>query len=158
MHLTKREWAEHVARWRSSGLVARDYCVSQGLKLSSLRYWASKMRRDAGAALNEAVEGKPARFAKVQLRSSKTTRLPSPASSTRDLRVAVADMEVSVPEGFDAETLERVLRPSTLVLCGFARPSYSPLDRDAEAGVPGGPAGCAAPELHHAQRVASRGG
>ena len=37
---TGREfWLAHVQAWRASGLRKREYCETQGLKLSTLNYW-----------------------------------------------------------------------------------------------------------------------
>jgi hypothetical protein len=37
---TGREvWLAHVKAWRACGLRKREYCATQGLKLSSLNYW-----------------------------------------------------------------------------------------------------------------------
>jgi len=100
-----------VEAWRSSGVSAREYCQKRGLKVSSLRYWSGRIRRESGAALNEAFEGGPARFAKVQTskRSSRSSSTESASSPCTAVRLIVGDVQVEVPVGFDAQTLTRVL-------------------------------------------------
>ena len=36
-------WAEHVRRWRSSGLTRAVYCAEQGVKAATLSYWAWRL-------------------------------------------------------------------------------------------------------------------
>lgn len=109
MQLTKTQWANHVQAWRSSGTSARVYCEKRGLKLSSLRYWSGRIRREAAAeALDEKFDAGPARFAKVRRTG---TKAPSSSRTTvsEPIRVVVGDVRVEVGAEFDAETLRRVL-------------------------------------------------
>jgi len=108
MRLTKTQWANHVRAWRSSGTPAREYCEKRGLKLSSLRYWSERIRREAAEALDEKLEGRPARFAKVRRTSTKAASPPRAAIS-EPLRVVVGDVRVEVGAEFDADTLRRLL-------------------------------------------------
>ena len=36
-------WAEHVRRWRSSGLTRAAYCAEHGVKAATLSYWAWRL-------------------------------------------------------------------------------------------------------------------
>ena len=108
MRLTKTQWANHVEAWRSSGTSARVYCEKRGLKLSTLRYWSGRIRREAAEALDEKFEGSPARFAKVR-RTAPKAASPSRATASEPLRVVVGDVRVEVGAEFDADTLRRVL-------------------------------------------------
>lgn len=110
MQLTKEQWSGHVEAWRASGSSAQEYCTRRGLKVSGLRYWSSRIRREAGAELNEAVE-KP-RFARVRMRRSGVA-----TARSGGLFVHVGEVRVEVGADFDADTLRRVLA----VLAGGAR-------------------------------------
>ncbi|MFK7991250.1 MAG: hypothetical protein AB8I08_34865 [Sandaracinaceae bacterium] len=105
MRLTKAEWTSHVSAWRSSGSSARAYCEERELKVSSLRYWSGRIRRESREALDDAFDDSPPRFAKVRTpeRSAAGARAAAP------IRVVVSEVAVEVPVDFDAETLRRVL-------------------------------------------------
>jgi hypothetical protein len=105
MQLTKEQWTRHVEAWRSSGSSAREYCQGRALKVSGLRYWSSRIRREAGQALNETFEG--ARFAKVRTTKGAKGRVRS--SPPSPLLVHVGEVRVEVAGDFDADTLRRVL-------------------------------------------------
>lgn len=47
---TAAEWSQHVTAWRQSGLSAAAYAERKGLKMSTLQWWAWKLRRDGRAA------------------------------------------------------------------------------------------------------------
>lgn len=47
---TATKWRQRVAGWRASGETAETYCTGQGFTAGTLRYWASRLRReDRGA-------------------------------------------------------------------------------------------------------------
>ena len=78
------------------------YCEKRGLKLSSLRYWSGRIRRES---LDEKFDGSRAHFAKVRRRATSPPR----ATTSEPLRVVVGDVRVEVGSDFDADTLRRVL-------------------------------------------------
>jgi len=41
---TEEEWRELIARFRKSGLGAREYCRKERLKLSSLQRWQARLK------------------------------------------------------------------------------------------------------------------
>ena len=104
MELSRAEWAEHVERWRLSGKTATGYCEEHGLKLGSLRYWSGRLRRESARALNETLETRAPRFAKVRRREGSETSVSSTA-----LRLHVGEVQVEVGPEFDEGTLRRVL-------------------------------------------------
>jgi hypothetical protein len=103
MQLTKEQWSRHVEAWRASGSSAREYCAHRGLKVSGLRYWSGRIRREAGEKLNATFEG--ARFAKVQTTKAASAR----ATSRSPLFVHVGEVRVEVAGDFDTEALRRIL-------------------------------------------------
>lgn len=42
---TEKVWASRVAAWRTSGQTAAEFAVGKGFAPSTLRYWASKLKR-----------------------------------------------------------------------------------------------------------------
>ena len=44
---TKITWQRRVASWRASGQTADEFAAAQGLTASTLRWWASQLKREA---------------------------------------------------------------------------------------------------------------
>ena len=101
MRRTREEWAQHVGRWRASGLTGAAYCEAETLKLSKLRYWSSRLLKE------EKESAKRTGFARVRRRTQEVSREKLPPVAP--LRVWCGDMKVEVPSGFDAATLTRLL-------------------------------------------------
>ena len=95
--------------WRESGETAPEYCERLGLKLGSLRYWASRIRRD----VDEALAPTPVRMARVVRASDTSTTPAAPAINASAMRgsivIATGAFRVEVGPGFDEATLSRVL-------------------------------------------------
>jgi hypothetical protein len=95
MTSTESTWRGRVARWRSSGQTAHDFAAQEGgFEASTLRYWASRLRRiDRGAEPTAALR-----------------LLPVHVRAARDLEVRVGDVIVTVPEGVDVERAASLVR------------------------------------------------
>ncbi len=88
----EEEWTGHVTTWRGSGLSGAAYCRENGLKVSSLRYWSSRLGRGTP---------KGVRMARVKkARGKKTGETPGGT-----LRL----VSVEVPASIDADALRQVL-------------------------------------------------
>lgn len=110
---TRAEWGERVTRWKRSGLSARKFGQAEGVKAQQLHWWSWKLGSTPASA-REVPE-----FLPVRVVSSSTilpTRSPAEVVSALPTR-GQAPIEVLLPngfavrvaEGFDAETLARVL-------------------------------------------------
>lgn len=44
-HRSRAWWAEAVARWKSSGLTAEQFATGESLRVRTLRWWSSELRR-----------------------------------------------------------------------------------------------------------------
>ena len=64
-------WRQRVAGWRASGETAATYSTRHGFTTSSLRYWASRLRRE------QAIAGPVVRLAQV-VRTAPTQRDEAP--------------------------------------------------------------------------------
>jgi hypothetical protein len=94
---TETKWSERVRDWRASGKSAEEYAEGQGFKGSTLRFWASNLRR---------VEAAPSAPAKPRVRMLRVVaRSPS---SDASIEVVVGKMRVVVRRGFDAALLRQV--------------------------------------------------
>ena len=95
--LRREEWERHVTTWRESGKSAEEYCVAQGLQLSTLRSWSGRLAKERKAAASSG-------FARVRRRPRERS-----SSVAVPLRVLCGDAVVEVPSAFDAVALRRVL-------------------------------------------------
>jgi hypothetical protein len=98
MTATQAKWADRVLEWRSSGQSAEQYAEGREFKGSTLRYWASMIKRmEPGEA--PAPAGR-VRMARVVVRKA-------PADPT--IEVAVGAARVVVRAGFDPALLRQVI-------------------------------------------------
>lgn len=90
---TRDTWAERVRRLKQSGLSTADFAKREGLHPSTLRWWASRLRRDERV-----------RASFVELRIE-----PKQAAPGRIEVVVREDLRVRVEGEFDAAVLRRLL-------------------------------------------------
>lgn len=98
------EWRSRIEQWRGSGLTAEKFAAELGINAGTLKFWAYKLN-------------KAKREASGQVASSKTRRSAA-ASSFVEVRTASESCfeielengrRLRVPNGFEAEALERLL-------------------------------------------------
>ena len=90
-------WRKRVAGWRASGQAAEEYSAGRGFAASTLRWWASKLKRDASA--------RPVvRVAQLVRSGTGTGR-----GGSIVIEVLEARMRITVEPGADRETLAIVL-------------------------------------------------
>lgn len=88
----EEKWTAHVSAWRASGLSGAAYCRENGLKISSLRYWSSRL--GGGAP-------KGVRMARVKKVGGK--------KPTESLGGTLRLVSVEVPADLDTDALRQVL-------------------------------------------------
>ncbi|MCP4341683.1 MAG: hypothetical protein GY799_23080 [Desulfobulbaceae bacterium] len=44
----QKHWGNHISCWRKSGLNQRQYCLGQGIAISTFSYWVRKFNKGAG--------------------------------------------------------------------------------------------------------------
>jgi hypothetical protein len=96
---TTEIWVERVAAWRASGEKAEAFSRANGYAANTLRWWASKLKREM------AVASPSVQLARVVRRPAVT----EPRSHTIVLEVDSAGVRVVVEPGADAATLAMVL-------------------------------------------------
>jgi hypothetical protein len=95
---TETKWLERVREWRASGKRAEEFAEGRGFKGSTLRFWASTLRK---AERDPRVAGKPGvRFLRV-VRQSPESELA--------IEVAVGKARVVVRPGFNAALLRQLV-------------------------------------------------
>ncbi len=97
MSETKDTWRRRVASWRASGQTADEFAAEHDLTVSTLRWWASQLKRDAAA---------PAPL----VRMAQVIRPPVPSARRGSVVVDILDVRarVTVEAGVERETLDAV--------------------------------------------------
>lgn len=96
---TEAKWAERVREWRAGGKSAEEFAEGQGFKASTLRVWASQLRRRTATDKERATPAPAVRIARVVVRR--------PADPS--MEIAVGSVRVVVRAGFDAGLLRQVI-------------------------------------------------
>jgi transposase len=103
----RSEWADRVRRWRRSGLTAGEFADSIGVKAGTLRYWASRLGRQQHAAPTPKTAPTAA---EVPVRPPFIELIAGAAEDPRFELEFGNGRRLRIPPGFDAATLERLLR------------------------------------------------
>lgn len=110
------EWAKRVARWRDSGLTAKEFAAETGLKASTLSYWSWKLRSGGEGPPSKQHRSRRASGGQPTATESEVAaqfvELPTASvlSTSAMLELIVGEFRVRVPAGVDEDTLGRVLR------------------------------------------------
>lgn len=109
------KWAERVRQLERSGLTAEEFASQRGLKLQRLTFWRWKLQRDGltaprgrGALQRASVAGRDIAGAGPKFVELPTATLD--ASGAELELVLACGVTLRVPNGFDEQTLKRVLR------------------------------------------------
>jgi hypothetical protein len=95
-----RTWKQRVARWRAGGERAEVFCARHGLSVSTLKWWAWKLGREAT----------PAPVVRVaHLVRSPATETRQPRGGAIVIDALDARVRVTVEPGADRDTLGMVL-------------------------------------------------
>jgi len=97
MTTRERTWVERVRAWRDSGVSAREFSSGRGFSSSGLYKWARHLKGSEIAA-------------ELTTPRVRMVRVDRVASVPAALVVEVGTARVVVPAGFDAATVEVVLR------------------------------------------------
>jgi hypothetical protein len=97
---SKDVWAERILAWKHSGLSAHDFARGQPFQVSTLRWWASRLRSTSAP-----------RFVRV-VSSPAPPQPDAPvpaAASCPHLIVSVGDAQIQIRHGFDPVLLAAVV-------------------------------------------------
>lgn len=124
MRSTREQWAKRVRRWVESGLTAPEFAAEMGLNPRTLRYWKWRLGKEGREAVSSSRRARPSRSKRqpkalpapkptasfVEVTPPASTLARAARLSTDRIELVVDDhLVVRVPDGFDAETLRRVL-------------------------------------------------
>lgn len=95
---TGAKWSERVRDWRASGKTAEEFAAGHEFEPSTLRYWASRLKKTGEART-------PTTMVRVVRRSSRARR---DEAAGGELEVVLGDARIVVRRGFDAELLRQI--------------------------------------------------
>ena len=104
---TETMWMDRVAAWRASGKTAEAFTADEEYEASTLRYWASRLKRRKQRA--------DAQVAKPSVVMARVVRARGPTTGTTvsgagdELAVVVGGARISVARGFDAVLLRELV-------------------------------------------------
>jgi len=108
---SREEWQERIHEWESSSETAHAFCQRHDLGLSTFRWWCWRLRN--GSSPRTVDTSQWVELSAIELPATDET---SPAAS--DLTLVLGDgIEIRVPVGFDAPTLERLIRTLGVIEC-----------------------------------------
>ena len=101
---TERKWVERIRAWRASGQAASEFAQGRGFEASTLRYWASRLRKEVASKEEEsAVAATPV----PRVRLLRVAR--APAVAREPLVVSVGAARIEVRAGFDRALLSELI-------------------------------------------------
>jgi transposase len=104
--VSRGEWRKRVARWKSSGLTAKEFAAEVGINAGTLQYWQYKLK------YGDRLDKPPQPGTRSDAIVASLVEVPAPAVSMVDQRFEVElgnGRRVWVAVGFDAEALRRLL-------------------------------------------------
>jgi transposase len=111
----RAQWAERVDGWRRSGLTAKQYAESIGVKTGTLSYWAYRGLADGNRERRRTADR--TRYRESQLAQGQTALagaslveiVASPAHDERFELTLRDGRRLQIPAGFEVSSLERLL-------------------------------------------------
>jgi hypothetical protein len=107
---TEKKWVERIREWKGSGHGAEEFAAGRPYKASTLKWWATELRRraDGRSRGSKARAGvSPIRMARVVARRRGQPRAQAARS---EMIVEVSGARISLARGFDAQLLADVVR------------------------------------------------
>lgn len=106
MRDTKIKWRRRVESWRASGQTADEFAADHGVTASTLRWWASQLKREVATPSTSASPSPAAPL----VRMARVIRAPSSFTSRGSVVIDVLDLRtrVTVEAGVERETLAAV--------------------------------------------------
>ena len=109
--VSPEEWGKRVARWRESGLSAREFAQELGINHHSLTTWATRLKQGYDRQ-QEAQDARARRARRKEPRTASLTLVEVtglPKSSSASFELVVGERVVRVPPHFDGKALMRLL-------------------------------------------------
>jgi hypothetical protein len=106
---TTETWVARVAEWKASGERAETFSRRGGYAASTLRWWASKLKRDMTTSATAPAATPPAVTLARVVRTPAAEAAPEVPSRAIVLEVVDAGVRIAIEPGADPTTLAMVL-------------------------------------------------
>ncbi|MCP4337704.1 MAG: hypothetical protein GY799_02190 [Desulfobulbaceae bacterium] len=95
-------WKKQISCWRKSGLTQRQYCLRQGIAISTFSYWIRKLGKEAGNPGST-------RFYPLTVKGSSTS--PSRKGFYTGIRLSLCNdkFKIDLEKEFSESTLRRLI-------------------------------------------------
>ena len=114
-HASTEIWVERVEAWRASGMRAEVFTDGEDYKAGTLRWWASRLKRQLGdsdppsSKPAAAATTAPVRIARVVRAAAPRAIAPAQPAPAIVLDIVAAGVRIAVGAGSDRATLAMVL-------------------------------------------------
>lgn len=105
MRASRDEWAKRIERWKDSGLTAEQFAAEVGINANTLKFWRYKV----GKARGQAAVAPSRAHAREAPALPLVEVTPSGVAESRFEVELAGGRRLSIPAGFDASALERLL-------------------------------------------------
>ncbi len=113
MKASREVWAQRVQRWQDSDLTAAEFAAEIGINPRTLSYWKWRLGKEARQTSKRKRPRSATRRARASRKKAKFVEVTAPKVLTSGDRIELvvdAGVVVRVPDGFETETLRRVLQ------------------------------------------------
>ncbi len=102
MRGTREQWAKRVREWRRSGLSAKEFAATAGVKRGTLTHWAWRLGKESREAARSEAPERPAAAGDI------FAIVPRRCDAAFELELC-GGRRLRIPEEFSAEALGRLL-------------------------------------------------
>lgn len=98
----QKHWGNHISCWRKSGLTQRQYCLRQGIAISTFSYWIRKLGKGAE------ITG-PTRFYPITVKNTST--LPDKIGFHTGIRLSLCNdkFKIDLEKEFSGTALKKLI-------------------------------------------------
>ncbi len=98
----QKHWANHISCWRTSGLTQRQYCLKEGIAISSLAYWIRKIDK-------KVTKPSPPRFYPLTVKDNPKSYNKHRFSTGVRLSLCDDRFKIDLDEEFSETTLRKLI-------------------------------------------------
>jgi hypothetical protein len=104
---TERRWRRIVEKWRSSGLLAREFAAQQKISPGTLYWWSSRLGKQATARRADSAAATMPKFLPVEI-VDQAPRISQPLPAALEIVLPHGEV-LRVPSGADLVHVRRVV-------------------------------------------------
>ncbi|HEX2925828.1 MAG TPA: hypothetical protein VHP38_06170 [Ruminiclostridium sp.] len=101
----EHKWKERFEEYKQSGLSIKAWCLKNGLKNTTFKYWINKFNKSEKEVL-----ASDTNFVEVLLPSSNINNKTLSESSASTLTLSYSSYSIGIADGFNPETLAELMK------------------------------------------------